>query len=417
MITIDYNNIELIKSVKSINEDKLQQAISLTNVDSCSDILSNTSQQLASSSDEKALNISNRLQIYLATLSTNIANYETVASELKNVLTATEQTLTDKNTSQVPLSSNQFFLNAFFQTNIQQTQLVVDAEKGHLLKKKYGELTTFFKNSVTKNFICRSSATEKSSMTYDTLLCSVFYKTDICFDKSDPALKFFYEYKSNATIADIDIITTELDLFVDYLESLRVLQANIVIGYNELSTTLSALSQFPPEQACGFAPYAQKAQLDIGSWNKSDINQDILVESLKNVKIDNIYALSSIKIPNLVRIRQAVERQSQTKQFVLSQNGMFSFNIEVVDNAKSLSAIKEQYKEKYKLGFGEIISRKNILLAIDHIFNYWLQNISCLILNITICHSNCHYNYVRLSEMKSDQNGHLELKTLFTIYS
>ena len=44
MITIDYNNIELIKSVKSINEDKLQQAISLTNVDSCSDILSNTSQ-------------------------------------------------------------------------------------------------------------------------------------------------------------------------------------------------------------------------------------------------------------------------------------------------------------------------------------------------------------------------------------
>ena len=60
-------------------------------------------------------------------------------------------------------------------------------------------------------------------MTYDTLLCSVFYKTDICFDTSDPALKFFYEYKSNETIADIDIITTELDLFVDYLESLRVL--------------------------------------------------------------------------------------------------------------------------------------------------------------------------------------------------
>ena len=84
-------------------------------------------------------------------------------------------------------------------------------------------------------------------------------------------------------------------------------------------------------------------------------------------------------------------------------NGIFSFNSTVQETNSNIRKLLD-FETLFELEPGKIISRKNVLKAIDYIFYTWLKNIATISYTCELCHSNCHVNILNLEELPDLKN-------------
>ena len=78
---------------------------------------------------------------------------------------------------------------------------------------------------------------------------------------------------------------------------------------------------------------------------------------------------------------------------IAGTNGIFGHELNV-DKQDVFKLTLQDIQKQFGIFPDTVISRKNILNAIDYIFRYWLEHMSTVSYTITSCHSNCHENTV-----------------------
>lgn len=86
-------------------------------------------------------------------------------------------------------------------------------------------------------------------------------------------------------------------------------------------------------------------------------------------------------------------------------NGIFGAQY-FISRKNNFKLTLEDVQKQFNLYKGQVISRKNLLKAIDYIFNMWTLTMSTYTLQIITCHSNCHTNFGIVSS-KIDGNLHV----------
>ena len=77
-------------------------------------------------------------------------------------------------------------------------------------------------------------------------------------------------------------------------------------------------------------------------------------------------------------------------------NGIFGAQY-VVSRENTFTLTLEDVQKQFNLYEGQIISRKDLLKAIDFIFNKWATSMSTYTLHVVTCHSNCHMNIANIT--------------------
>lgn len=190
-------------------------------------------------------------------------------------------------------------------------------------------------------------------------------------------IKVFSQLKStiNAPISNKKIPATQILFNISpYSECTQQLQDKQLIDIETKANKYSLVYQENDNE-----PYKDEDELPI------------------EVDLRNYKRLSCIK--NLNIVYDASSGASSAKSIPLKNdgtNGAFAYEIDVKKN--DIFDLKlADVKKLFMLNIGNVISRKNVLKAIDYIFRYWLENMSSINYVITLCHSNCHSNFITMS--------------------
>ncbi len=251
-------------------------------------------------------------------------------------------------------------------------------------------------NYAVKNAIFSLEANIVSYFDFDMMLVRHISSNKIIYDSIaciyDIVMQLYCFYLELMKVCPISI---KAEYHISQIGTLeRILTSNNVNTKVELESPNSKWPQAlltqminQSEYTITFTPYSV-THFPIQQLNLNILNGNIDKAATSQYTITNLF---NVAYGNFANTSRNFENSSD------GSNGVFSYFINVEDNRKvqTFSEFQQMFLQYIKQG--DIISLPSILIAIDQIFDYWLNNMQSISIKIQLCHQNCHTNVMTTS--------------------
>ena len=282
-------------------------------------------------------------------------------------------------------------------------------------------------NELTNTFSLLSSFVDKSyHHVFDRRLESSFsfdirdhvlellnqQNVDIVFDNIDPYNQdFLIQRHISTTLINYYDMLYILNLFIQRLKNIKYVIYSMSFWENSVNTKFIAhgkLTNITTSTADDTTRDGIPVQLVLSniSQQKGEISRRTVVSKTNFITTNRKHYIDDVDFTSGESVLVAPDKKINLGWLIYDvssgasmldnlpvdgTNGIFGYNIKTTKYDifnLNIQTIQDMFDIKPNV----IIKRKNVLNAIDYIFNYWIENISYNVYSISLCHCNCHTN-------------------------
>ena len=369
-----YDYFAIQNAANSINELEINEPISCQPAYSGTYTLDKIKDLSSSDYSTNILNISDRIKVYLDCVQSHLSS----SSDIESVLSSFS----------IDLASRP--LDIYIQDGTFSTKSTSDTTYNNWVR-----LTAFWADAY-RNFIVPKSHTKSEETNLQTKT-SYLFNSQTAFDTStySHAVKTHVDSsiaKTASSVAYMSDIQAELRSFMKTLSEIKLFQMNFRRKQTNITTELIASTAKPSKNCCCCS--CKKSNLaEISQGPYKVIPQSLGYSWLPVIQNDKVLDQNILNLELLVKLNDS--RAEMPRSFPITDegsNGVMSYYTDIQETEFDLLSKADEIERMFDLQAGSIISRKNVLNAIDYIFFLWATNISQLVYNCEMCHTNCHAN-------------------------